>query len=142
MQQNKLSETVRCLIYLLGVPFFMLAHYIWSCAGDILIAQAMGAFRPLPPGPYGQWTKIGDITWTFSSLIGLVMSLTTPGFGIIVVPTLAGTLLLLLIVNLGMEVERPFGKCYWLAWSVLLLWVVKVPVPIPYSLFYWVAMRF
>ena len=107
---------------------------------DMLIAQSLGAFRKLPPGPYGQWTEIGAIPWTFSALLGVGMSIYRPLALVIILYT--GLVSSLLLANYATGTERPMGKYRWIGLSVAALWLLKVPVPIDYSLFYWIAMRY
>lgn len=121
-------------------PVFAIVNYLWLAMSDMGIAAALGAFRKLPPGDCGQWTEIGAISWTFSCLLGVVWSIFPPLALLAVL--YAGFVSALLCFNLSAEGEAPFGKGKWISWSVVLFWLVRVPVPLDYSLFYWVAVKY
>jgi hypothetical protein len=136
------QKTRNLLIFsslVITIPVFAVLNYLWSWFTDFLIAYTLGGYRTYPDG---RWTEIGNISWTLSSLLGVSMSVTTPAMGIILMPMLAGLALSLLMLNFITEVEKPFGRRHWLAWSVALLWLLKIPVPLEYSLFYWTAVRY
>ncbi len=119
-------------------PVFAILNYFWLAMSDMGIAAALGAFRKIPPGDYGQWTEIGAISWTFSCLLGVVWSIFPPLAWIAVL--YAGFALAMLCLN--SSAEAPFGKGKWILWSVVLLWIVRIPVPLDYSLFYWIAVKY
>ncbi len=136
VSQSKTFVLISCIL----APFLALFNYFLSAMTDTAIASSLGAFRKLPPGEFGQWTEIGVISWTFSSLLGVIFTVSPPLA--LLAFLYSGFVIALLGLNLFGETENSFGKGKWLLWSVILLWLVKIPVPLDYSLFYWIAVKY
>jgi hypothetical protein len=128
------------VIWLSLSPVFAVLNYLWLAITDTWIASLLGGFQTMPAGDYGAWTQIGAISWTFSSLLGPAITL-GPAFGV-ALAGYTGVSSALFLCRIFSRHPRPQLLRDWLAVSFLLLWVIRIPVPLEWSLFYWVAVRY
>jgi hypothetical protein len=140
-------STVRGQVSVFGVliavalsPLLAVLNYLWLATTDTWIAALLGGFQTLPAGDYGAWTQIGAIPWTFSSLLGPAITL-GPRFGL-AVAVYTGVSSALYLCRIFGRHPRPQLHQDWLGISFVLLWLIRLPVPLEWSLFYWVAVRY
>lgn len=128
---------LRIIFLLIGTVLLAGVYYLLSCKLDFLIAKWMGDVQAIEKTG---WTSYGNVKWTFSSLLG-------PAWAVhisvaLAVTILSGFFLSLLLTNAVFRITPFCGRYYWIAIAVVLTWILRIPVPIQYSLFYFTAVRY
>jgi len=86
------------------------------------------------------WTSVGTIKWTFSSVLGPAFAISK--YVALAVAIVSGLLMSLLVRNIIFRVAPLLGSHYWLAIAILLTWILRFPVPLRYSLYYFACVRY
>jgi len=127
----KITFVVICTILL------AIAHYFLSCKVDFLIAKWLGDIQKI--GENG-WASYGNLKWTISSLLGPAMVLhVSVMLGLTI---LSGLFPSLLLANILFKVKLFSGSYYWIAVGFAITWILRVPVPIKYSLYYFTSVHY
>lgn len=142
-QPSELIDVFLLIGYVVSAIFFIFAlgfgNVIQSAMIDFRITESLGGVkRPVSGG----WTQFGGIDWTYSSVIGILMTTMSPAIGLITGIIASGVFSGWLLHNFTFGKSKPLGGYYWLVWINILFWVMKFPVPLEYSLFYWTAIRY
>lgn len=144
----ELTEVSLRIGYIIAAAFFIFAlgsgNFIQSAMIDYGIAEALGGVKTIPQNN-GIWSggqSFGGISWTFSSVVGILMTTLTPAVGLITGIIASGVFSGWLLHNFTFGKSKPLGRYNWLVWVNILFWIMKFPVPLEYSLFYWTAIRF
>lgn len=131
----------------LGVCSFLFGglNYVLSCLVDFAIARQLGAVRPITSGLFSGGEEYGGIEWTLTSFWGLFFSLprgSAFAVGFLLGALVVGYAAFELIRSIFFAHQVIARKvAFWIGVN-LALWVLRFPVPIEYSLFYWTAIRF
>ncbi|HEV3168143.1 MAG TPA: hypothetical protein VGZ22_29335 [Isosphaeraceae bacterium] len=131
------DEIVRFFAILLIGLFFSVMNWLWHCKTDYLIASALGGVEH---DPASGWTAFWNMDWTWSSLLGPVMSVATPAMLLLLL--YSGLVTALLLINLLTKRSRRLDTHYWILISAIAVWLIRVPVPIQNSLFYYVCTKY
>jgi len=129
--------STRITLVIVGTALLTVVHYLLNCKVDYLIAKAMGDIQKISGSG---WTSFGNIKWIFSNILG-------PAFGVskyvaLAVAIASGLFLSLLITNIVFRITPLFGDHCWLLIAVLVTWVLRFPVPMKYSLYYFTSVRY
>ena len=127
----------RIIFLVVGTVLLTVVHYLLSCKIDFLIAKCMGDVQRINETG---WTSYGNIGWTFSSLLGPAWALHIAA--VLVVALLAGFSLSLFLVNLMFKISPVFGHHYWIAITIVITWILRIPLPLKYSLFYFTSVQY
>jgi hypothetical protein len=129
--------STRITLVIVGTALLTVVHYLLNCKVDYLVAKMMGDVQKL----FGSgWTSFGNIKWMFSNILGPALAINKyVGLGVAIA---SGLFLTLLLRNILFKISPLFGSHYWLAIAILLTWVLRFPVPIKYSLYYFTSVRY
>lgn len=135
------------LVFALGV-----GNSIVSAMIDFRIAESLGGVNEISHNASNEILRntsiesngrvFGGIDWTYSSVIGILMTLMSPSLGLILGIIASGSFPTWILHNFTFGKNKPFGNYYWLIWINVLFWVLRFPVPLEYSLFYWTAIKY
>jgi hypothetical protein len=111
--------------------------FFWSIFSDFWVAEVSGEIiKPPPPA----WTTFSTPDYMFGSIFGPAMSLHLFFFfgGCII----AGLLPSLIIIRSIERKKLYFGRYSWLLIITVILWLVKLPIPGDWTLYYHFAVRY
>jgi hypothetical protein len=86
------------------------------------------------------WTSFGNLRWTFSSILGPAMSINKWGF--FVIGAASGLFFTMYLRNVVFGVRPYAGSHYWLLCAIIITWILRYPVPLKYSLYYFSCVRY
>ena len=136
-KENIASHAILWIAACVGSVALGIACFFWSIQTDFWIAKASGAIiEPPPPA----WTTFSTPDRMFGSLLGPAMSVHPVLF-------LGGCLLAGLFpsVILLQSVRRKklvLGRFAWLLLATVTLWLIKVPMPGNWTLYYQFEVRY
>ena len=113
----------RALLFLLGTSLFGYMCFLFNGWLDVVIANCL-------------WSQ----DWTLSSLLGPALAVHWTCCAALML--VAGGALTAVLLRLFTHAVPIFGRCCWIGCLLVLLWVLRIPVPIEYSLYYFVAIRY
>jgi hypothetical protein len=122
---------------IVSTALLSVVHFFLSCKVDFLIAERMGDIRQFGEGG---WTSYGNISWTFTSLLGPALALHRYAF--LGLAILSGLSCSLLVAGTFMRTRLFPGSSCWIFITVVLTWVLRIPVPMKYSLYYFTTVRY
>jgi hypothetical protein len=131
--------------WLVGSIFFGSLNYLVSFYVDFKLAQSLGGVKPITSGLFTGGEEYGGIAWTLTSFWGAIFSLPRGivfGVGFILGMLIVGCAAFELIRSIFFAENRNARTIRLLLLANFALWVLRFPVPIDYSLFYWTAVKY
>lgn len=147
LMRESMRKPFRAAVFLCGWIFFSftfgLVNFVLSAAVDFSIAERSGGVSEISQdvAVFGGGQSFGGIEWTFSSILGPLLALPIP-FGAIFGMLLTGLFVWLILWNIITGRNKRLGNYNWLVFANVAVWLLRFPVPIEYSLFYWTAIMF
>ncbi len=129
------TKIIVVLTGILGLIFGVINLY-WSIQSDMWLAQVAGAINKTPNG----WTEYNALPWQLGSLLGPAMCLGI--VAVFLVAFVSGVIPALCIIESALRKKIYFGKLYWMLIATLALWVLRVPMPGHWTLYYHFAVRY
>ena len=127
----------KIIFIIISTILLAVVHYLLSCKIDFIIAKWMGDVQTIAGSG---WTSYGNIKWTFSSLLGpacAIHILIALMFSVI-----SGLFLSILLTNLVFKITPVCGYSYWIIIAITITWILRIPLPIQYSLYYFTCVRY
>ena len=134
----KWSETPaawRIIWFASSVPL-ALGNYFLSAQLDMVFARHAGGVSSLPSG----WTQFSTPDWMFGSLLGPALTLSPSLFFLLL--WISGALAAWLAVQSCRMRTLAGGFSSWLLAATALLWIIRVPLPVAWTIYYHVAVRY
>ncbi len=134
---KKLSMSFIILTLMVCTLILACAHFILSCKIDYLIAKWMGDVQKINESG---WVSYGEIKWTLTSLLGPAWALNISIA--LFLSVIAGFSLSMVIINLFYKLIPLSHTYYWLICIVVFTWIIRIPLPMRYSLFYFSSVKY
>lgn len=135
---NRREQMLVKIIFLIVSTIILTAiHYLVSCKVDYLIAKWMGDIQKMPASG---WTSYGNIDWIFSSILGPVWALHI--YIALLLCIFSGLFASLILFNYIFNISPILGTHYWLVIAISVTWIIRIPVPIRYSLYYFTSVHY
>jgi len=128
----------KCLICFLLGTLLSIVNYLLAAYIDMLFAKSSGIIS-MPPLS-SDWVEFATPTWMFTSPFGPALTLHISLFLILVI--LSGMIPCVIIVESIKQRKFIVGRFGWMLIITLFLWVIKIPMPGHWTLYYHIAVRF
>jgi hypothetical protein len=124
----------------IGIVFsalvFAALNYLLAAFTDMQFASLAGAVHRSPTG----WTQYSTPDWMFGSLLGPALAL-SPVFFFAALLFSGATMSVLVIESVRLK-RFVIGRRGWLLTAIVALWILRVPLPGQWTLYYHVAVLY
>jgi hypothetical protein len=117
-------------------PVFAALNYLLAAFTDIRLASLAGAIHRSPTG----WTQYSTPDWMFGSLLGPALALSPVLFFAALL--FSGATMSVFVVE-SIRLKRfVVGRRGWLLIAIMALWIVRIPLPGHWALYYHLAVLY
>ena len=117
-------------------PVFAALNYLLAALTDTQFAFLAGAIHRSPTG----WTQYSTPAWMFGSVLGPVLVLSPILFFVVLL--VSGASMSVLIIESVRLKRLVIGRRGWLLIAIVALWILRIPLPGQWSLYYHVAVLY
>ena len=137
VRRKHMKQYLRAITIIIGSLILGFVCYLWSCKSDMWVAESRNAIITPPPPA---WTVYTTPDYMFGSLLGPLMTVHPSLLAVGCI--LAGLFPSIIVVESIKSRRIVLGRYSWMLCMFILFWVVKLPMPGDWTLYYHLAVRY